>query len=202
MNGLGLTVMGPRPQFTVALALTSALTSATAGTSRSKASWTERAEEGEGMAARPAPAASTRAHHTFDARALIGSAPEILALLALTVDTPGCGRPARVAGGASCWHRSLPVANHHGRRAEGANARRGYGLVQGARRSEDQRGQRDRSRTEDDMADRLISCDDHMDLSQLPADLWTTRLPASLLDRAPHVEERDGQMVWVCDGKV
>ena len=41
------------------------------------------------------------------------------------------------------------------------------------------------------MADRLISCDDHMDLSQLPADLWATRLPASLLDRAPHVEERD-----------
>src|SRR5215471_2208572 len=52
------------------------------------------------------------------------------------------------------------------------------------------------------MADRIISCDDHMDLSQLPADLWTTRLPASLLDRAPHVEERDGQAVWVCDGKV
>ena len=51
------------------------------------------------------------------------------------------------------------------------------------------------------MTDQLISCDDHMDLSQLPADLWTTRLPASLLDRAPHVEERDGQAVWVCDGK-
>ncbi len=48
----------------------------------------------------------------------------------------------------------------------------------------------------------MISCDDHMDLSQLPADLWTSRLPASLLDRAPHVEERDGQVVWVCDGKV
>jgi hypothetical protein len=48
------------------------------------------------------------------------------------------------------------------------------------------------------MSGRLISCDDHMDLSQLPADLWTTRLPASLLDRAPHVEERDGQAVWVC----
>src|SRR5438034_1743309 len=57
-------------------------------------------------------------------------------------------------------------------------------------------------RPEDHMADRLISCDDHMDLSQLPADLWTSRLPASLLDRAPHVEERDGQTVWVCDGKV
>ena len=27
------------------------------------------------------------------------------------------------------------------------------------------------------MTDRLISCDDHMDLSQLPSDLWTTRLP-------------------------
>lgn len=52
------------------------------------------------------------------------------------------------------------------------------------------------------MTDWLISCDDHMDLSQLPADLWTTRLPASLLDRAPHVEEHKGQPVWVCDGKV
>ena len=45
------------------------------------------------------------------------------------------------------------------------------------------------------MAHQLISCDDHMDLGQLPADLWETRLPASLLDRAPHVEERDGQKV-------
>ena len=52
------------------------------------------------------------------------------------------------------------------------------------------------------MTDRLISCDDQMDLSPLPADLWTTRLPAPLLDRAPHVEEQDGQAVWVCDGKV
>src|SRR5438874_7719403 len=57
-------------------------------------------------------------------------------------------------------------------------------------------------RPEDHMPERLISCDDHMDLSQLPADLWTSRLPASLLDRAPHVEERDGQAMWVCDGKV
>src|SRR5213594_284563 len=63
-------------------------------------------------------------------------------------------------------------------------------------------GARHVHRPEDHMTDRLISCDDHMDLSQLPADLWTTRLPASLLDRAPHVEERDGQAVWVCDEKV
>src|SRR5690242_16470697 len=55
---------------------------------------------------------------------------------------------------------------------------------------------------EDTMADRLISCDDHMDLGQLPADLWLTRLPPELRDRAPRVEERDGQAVWICDGKV
>ena len=36
------------------------------------------------------------------------------------------------------------------------------------------------------MADTLISCDDHMDLGQLPADLWETRLPAALRGRAPH----------------
>ena len=52
------------------------------------------------------------------------------------------------------------------------------------------------------MANELISCDDHMDLGQLPADLWTTRLPAALRERAPRIEERDGQAVWVCDGKV
>ena len=53
------------------------------------------------------------------------------------------------------------------------------------------------------MADlQLISCDDHMDLSQLPADLWTTRLPANLRDRAPHIEDRDGLAMWICDGKV
>ena len=52
------------------------------------------------------------------------------------------------------------------------------------------------------MTDKLISCDDHLDLGQLPADLWMMRLPASLRDRAPHIEERDGLAVWVCDGKV
>jgi uncharacterized protein len=52
------------------------------------------------------------------------------------------------------------------------------------------------------MANQLISCDDHMDLGQLPADLWLERLPAALRDRAPRIEERDGQAVWVCDSKV
>ncbi|HXP02615.1 MAG TPA: amidohydrolase family protein [Stellaceae bacterium] len=52
------------------------------------------------------------------------------------------------------------------------------------------------------MANTLISCDDHMDLGQLPADLWQTRLPAEFRDRAPYIDERDGQAVWICDGKV
>lgn len=48
----------------------------------------------------------------------------------------------------------------------------------------------------------LISCDDHMDLSQLPSDLWQARLPSGLRDRAPRIEEREGQAVWICDDKV
>jgi predicted TIM-barrel fold metal-dependent hydrolase len=41
-----------------------------------------------------------------------------------------------------------------------------------------------------------------MDLGQLPEDLWTTRLPQELRHRAPYIEERDGQALWMCDGKV
>ena len=52
------------------------------------------------------------------------------------------------------------------------------------------------------MRNELISCDDHMDLGQLPADLWTSRLPAALRPRAPCIEERDGLAQWVCDGKI
>lgn len=52
------------------------------------------------------------------------------------------------------------------------------------------------------MAHPLISCDDHLDLGQLPPDLWQTRLPAALRDRAPFISERNGQPVWICDGKV
>lgn len=39
------------------------------------------------------------------------------------------------------------------------------------------------------MTDWRLSCNDHMDLDQLPANLWTTRLRGSLLDRTPHVEQ-------------
>jgi uncharacterized protein len=48
----------------------------------------------------------------------------------------------------------------------------------------------------------FISCDDHADLQYLPADLWSSRLPAHLVERGPRVEERDGAQVWVCDGIV
>ena len=48
---------------------------------------------------------------------------------------------------------------------------------------------------------KLISCDDHLDLNMLPEDLWTSRMPAHLKDRAPHVVEKDGRWVWVCDGQ-
>lgn len=47
----------------------------------------------------------------------------------------------------------------------------------------------------------LISCDDHLDLNQLPADLWQERMPARMRDRAPHIEERGGRALWVCDGE-
>jgi uncharacterized protein len=48
---------------------------------------------------------------------------------------------------------------------------------------------------------RMISCDDHLDLQYLPPDLWTSRLPSALRERAPHVEERDRRSLWVCDGQ-
>src|SRR5262249_35364054 len=66
MNGLGLTVTGPLPQFTVTLPLTSALTSVTAGLTVSSISWME-AEDGVGRSARPALAISAR-----EARVRIG----------------------------------------------------------------------------------------------------------------------------------
>ncbi len=34
-----------------------------------------------------------------------------------------------------------------------------------------------------------------------PADLFTSRAPAQYRDRVPHVEEVDGQRMWIFDGK-
>ena len=51
------------------------------------------------------------------------------------------------------------------------------------------------------LSHKLISCDDHLDLNQLPADLWTSRLAGAYRDRAPHVEDSGGRAIWVCDGE-
>ena len=40
------------------------------------------------------------------------------------------------------------------------------------------------------MNEMMISADEHIDLWYLPRDLWTERLPKSLRERAPHVEEK------------
>ncbi len=49
---------------------------------------------------------------------------------------------------------------------------------------------------------RIYSCDDHLDLWNLPADVWTERLPARLRERGPHVERMGDTEWWVCDGAV
>ena len=52
------------------------------------------------------------------------------------------------------------------------------------------------------MTHTMISADDHIDLGYLSKDLWTERLPKSLRDRGPHVEDRgDKGEFWVCDGE-
>ena len=50
------------------------------------------------------------------------------------------------------------------------------------------------------MAATMISADDHIDLGYLPADLFLERLPAALKDRGPHVEDKNGKDMWVCEG--
>ena len=52
------------------------------------------------------------------------------------------------------------------------------------------------------MSSDIYSCDDHLDLHAVPPDLWTSRLPSALVERGPHVLERDGERLWVCDDQV
>ena len=50
---------------------------------------------------------------------------------------------------------------------------------------------------------RFISVDDHIDIQYLPKDLWTSRLPGALSDKAPCVEvDNDGNARWVCEDRV
>jgi predicted TIM-barrel fold metal-dependent hydrolase len=43
----------------------------------------------------------------------------------------------------------------------------------------------------------VMSADSHMDLIYLPPDTFTSRMPPSWGDRAPHVVARDGRKLWV-----
>jgi predicted TIM-barrel fold metal-dependent hydrolase len=50
---------------------------------------------------------------------------------------------------------------------------------------------------------RLYSCDDHLDLWNLPRDVWEERLPSRFRERGPRVvEQKDGGGWWNCDGNV
>lgn len=59
------------------------------------------------------------------------------------------------------------------------------------------------------MDDQLISADDHLDIRFFPKDLFTSRVPAALRGRVPHVvpadneryKPKDGMWDWVVDGK-
>ena len=43
------------------------------------------------------------------------------------------------------------------------------------------------------MTTAIYSCDDHLDLSAVPPELWESRLPRADAERAPRVVERDGE---------
>ncbi len=47
----------------------------------------------------------------------------------------------------------------------------------------------------------FVSGDDHMDLSYIPARLWTDRVSAKFREVAPRVEEIGGKRRWLCEGK-
>ncbi len=48
----------------------------------------------------------------------------------------------------------------------------------------------------------LVSCDDHLDLNMLPADVWQGRMSAKWGDRTPQVVEQEkGPALWMADGQ-
>jgi hypothetical protein len=50
---------------------------------------------------------------------------------------------------------------------------------------------------------KLYSCDDHLDLWNLPKDVWTDRLSAAYRERGPRVVDQGaGGAWWTCDGSV
>lgn len=51
-------------------------------------------------------------------------------------------------------------------------------------------------------ADRILSCDDHIDMWALPPDLWQSRMPAGLRERAPRVVPNPRQDMWMAGDQV
>lgn len=51
------------------------------------------------------------------------------------------------------------------------------------------------------MTQPLFSSDDHIDLRWLPRDLWTSRVPRHLADRAPQVGDSAAGPAWMCEGR-
>ena len=51
-------------------------------------------------------------------------------------------------------------------------------------------------------ARKIVSADDHMDMTAMPRDLWEARLPAEWRDRAPHVRETENGAFWEIDGNL
>ena len=51
------------------------------------------------------------------------------------------------------------------------------------------------------MREKLISADNHIDLTYCPPDLWSEQAPREWRDKAPQVEERDDGLHWVVDGQ-
>jgi predicted TIM-barrel fold metal-dependent hydrolase len=51
------------------------------------------------------------------------------------------------------------------------------------------------------MEERLVSCDDHMDLQFIPADTWQKRLPAEMRERGPKVVDTPEGRFWSWEGK-
>ncbi len=43
----------------------------------------------------------------------------------------------------------------------------------------------------------LYSCDDHLDIMNVPRDVWTTRLPEKYRDAGPRVVEKEGMHLWM-----
>ncbi len=51
------------------------------------------------------------------------------------------------------------------------------------------------------MQEKLISADNHIDLTYCPPDLWSEQAPRQWRDNAPRTEERDDGLHWIVDGQ-